>query len=404
MLISHARDVIPNSAANPLPTPFWRTKFRCGQSRPTQFKALITLIFLANRGIFWTLGQILSLLSGRGSRPGRRAQSELRLTTGLRGRKVPPARHPLDADRDDREVVERHPLILRVARAEHGLRPVVLGAVGQDLGRAAQHDPAEPGPVLVPAIGDKSGDRVIDNISETLQCPDVALRLLIDRDVECTLADDKTYRHEMRRCPGIGRRQVTDPAAGEKPALLVRQHARTLHEFGAAGQTPRVVAISRPSQTDEAGHEDRAHRPSEPDRRRYRPQCRVLPAGARHEDREYGGRPCRTLFRPAEDPSRRRRRGHGDERRKTHAGAYLLYHRGADERGHRPSRKLRRAGADAGPARRGDRHDPIGLYRRPRSALDRDCELLSVFSTGRSGYRRPRESGGPGATAGPQIS
>jgi catechol 2,3-dioxygenase-like lactoylglutathione lyase family enzyme len=54
--------------------------------------------------------------------------------------------------------------------------------------------------------------------------------------------------------------------------------------------------------------------------------------------------------------------------------------------------------------RRGDRHDPIGLYRRPRSALDRDCELLSVFSTGRSGYRRPRESGGPGATAGPQIS
>src|SRR6266403_1321040 len=253
MLISHARVAIPNSAANPLPTPFWRTKFRCGQSRPTQFKTLITLIFLANRGIFWTLGQILSLLSGRGSRPGRRAPSELRLTTGLLGRKVPPARHPPDADGDDREVVERHPLILRVARAEHGLRPVVLGAVGQDLGRAAQHDPAEPGPVLVPAIGDKSDNRVIDNISEALQCLDIAFRLLIDRDVECTLADDKTYRHEMRRCPGIGRRQVTDPAAGEKPALLVRQHARTLHDSAplarraASWQSAHLLKPTRPA-------------------------------------------------------------------------------------------------------------------------------------------------------------
>src|SRR6202171_1046270 len=71
MLISHARDAIPNSAANSPPTPFWRTKFRCGQSRPPQFKTLITLIFSANRGIFRTLGQIFSLLSGRGCRQAR---------------------------------------------------------------------------------------------------------------------------------------------------------------------------------------------------------------------------------------------------------------------------------------------------------------------------------------------
>src|SRR6266436_6099813 len=71
MLISHARDAIPNSAANSPPTPFWRTKFRCGRSRPYQFMPLITLIFLANRGIFWTLGQIFSLLSGRGCRQAR---------------------------------------------------------------------------------------------------------------------------------------------------------------------------------------------------------------------------------------------------------------------------------------------------------------------------------------------
>src|ERR1700746_1098002 len=53
----------------------------------------------------------------------------------------------------------------------------------------------------------------------------------------------------------------------------------------------------------------------------------------------------------------------GDARREREAGAYLLRHRGADGRGHHPSRNLRRAGPDARPARRGDRHDPIGLHR-----------------------------------------
>src|ERR1700730_12429668 len=105
MRIYHARVALPNSAANPLSTPVWRTKFPCGQSRPYQLKPLTKLMLLPNRDTFWTLGQIFSLLSGRGSRSGRRATRELRLTTGLRGRKVPPARHPLDADRDDREVV-----------------------------------------------------------------------------------------------------------------------------------------------------------------------------------------------------------------------------------------------------------------------------------------------------------
>src|ERR1700757_1997775 len=80
--------------------------------------------------------------------------------------------------------------------------------------------------------------------------------------------------------------------------------------------------------TEEACYEDRTHRPSQPDRRRYRPQYRILPARAGHEDREHGRRPGGTLFRSAEDPSRRRWRGYGDDRRKTDAGTYLLYHRG----------------------------------------------------------------------------
>src|ERR1700736_619868 len=155
-----------------------------------------------------------------------------RCTLGLPGRKVAPARHPLDADGDDREVVEHHLLILRVARPEQRLRLVVFGAVGQDLGRAAQHDPAEPGPVLVPAIGDKRGDWIFDDVPQALQRADVALRLLIDRDVERALAHDKAHRNEMRCRSRIGGREMTDPAASEKTGLLLRQHAEISHDFG----------------------------------------------------------------------------------------------------------------------------------------------------------------------------
>ena len=156
---------------------------------------------------------------------------------------ITPARHPLDADGDDREAGELHPLILGIARPEQLLRLVVLSVDGQDLGRAAQHDPAEPGPVLVIAIGDKSSGRIFDNISEALQCPWVALWLLIDRDVERALADSKANRHEMRRSPRIGGRQMTDPAVGQKTDLVLGQHARILHDFSRP-EKPAAMADS----------------------------------------------------------------------------------------------------------------------------------------------------------------
>jgi len=37
---------------------------------------------------------------------------------------------------------------------------------------------------------------------------------LIDRDVKRARADDKANRHEMRDCPRIGGREMTDPAIG----------------------------------------------------------------------------------------------------------------------------------------------------------------------------------------------
>ena len=86
--------------------------------------------------------------------PSHRRSSHLKCMEGLRG-EVAPARHPLDADRNDRKLVELHLAILPVAGAQERLRAVMLGALRQDFGRAAQHDPAEPGPVVVIAIGDK---------------------------------------------------------------------------------------------------------------------------------------------------------------------------------------------------------------------------------------------------------
>ena len=145
----------------------------------------------------------------------------------------------------------------------------------------------------------------------------------------------------MRHRPRIGGRKMADPAIGQKAGCPWSSDSilPILTSYRPAlARRPAAVASSRLPKTDEARHEDRAHRPSEPDRRRYRPQRGVLQARARHEDREHGRRPRRTLFRPAEDPSRRRRRRDGDERRKTDAGAYLLYHRGADRRGRGPSR------------------------------------------------------------------
>src|SRR5437667_5812637 len=77
MLISHAQVAVPNAAPGSLLTPFWRTKFRCGQSRPYQIKAFNSIIFLANWDVFWTLERVFSLLSGRGCSRGPRSDLSL---------------------------------------------------------------------------------------------------------------------------------------------------------------------------------------------------------------------------------------------------------------------------------------------------------------------------------------
>src|SRR5690348_16890830 len=138
---------------------------------------------------------------------------------------------------------------------------------------------------------------------------------------------------------------------------------------------------SRGLQARRVGHEDRAHRPSQHHRRRYRPQHRVLQKGARHgcrDDRRGAG--GADLW-SAEDSSRPRGHRHDDARRTAHAGAYLLRDAVADLRGQGASRRMRRGGADGGAARRRDRHDAVGLYRRPRQELRRNFDLLTMADT-----------------------
>ena len=86
-------------------------------------------------------------------------------------RKVAPARHALDAQRDHRQLGKLHGAILRIALAQQRLRAVMLRPIGQDLGAPAQHHPAEPRPVLVVAIGDEGDGRVLHHVAQPLQWP-----------------------------------------------------------------------------------------------------------------------------------------------------------------------------------------------------------------------------------------
>src|SRR5258707_149842 len=65
MRIPHQQARTPNSAANPLSAPFWRPKFRCGESPPDHAKIVMLLLFSSFRGALLTVRQVFSLSSGK---------------------------------------------------------------------------------------------------------------------------------------------------------------------------------------------------------------------------------------------------------------------------------------------------------------------------------------------------
>ena len=57
---------------------------------------------------------------------------------------------------------------LGVAGAQCGVGPLVLGAGVENLGAALEHDPGEPGPVLVVPVDDEGGKGVLAQVREAL--------------------------------------------------------------------------------------------------------------------------------------------------------------------------------------------------------------------------------------------
>src|ERR1700716_2680361 len=68
---------------------------------------------------------------------------------------VAPACRSLNANGDDGILCNLHGAELRIAGTQQRLRLLVFCAAAQDFGTPAQHDPAEPCPILIVAVDDQ---------------------------------------------------------------------------------------------------------------------------------------------------------------------------------------------------------------------------------------------------------
>src|SRR5436309_918019 len=84
-------------------------------------------------------------------------------------RQVTPTGRPLDPDSDYRQPLDPHRAELRIARPEQHLRLIVLIAAFENFPPPAQHDPAEPRPVLVVAIDHQRDRRIFQDIAHPLE-------------------------------------------------------------------------------------------------------------------------------------------------------------------------------------------------------------------------------------------
>src|SRR5207237_10802743 len=112
------------------------------------------------------------------------------------------------------------------------LCPVVLVAALENLGWAAQHDPAEAAPIFVVTVYDKRSLRVFQNIAYPLQGGVAPFRFLIYRDVERVIGHRIAHRDHMRRPVAVGGREMADPAMIEKTALCTGKHCAILPDAG----------------------------------------------------------------------------------------------------------------------------------------------------------------------------
>jgi hypothetical protein len=103
----------------------------------------------------------------------------------------------------------------------------VLYSFAQNFCVAVQHDPAQPGPILVVPVDDYCDRGILRNIPQALQrCAGKPLRLFVDGDVQRTVQDRKAHRHDMRNCAPIGSGEMSDALTRQELVLAVRQHDR----------------------------------------------------------------------------------------------------------------------------------------------------------------------------------
>src|SRR5260370_18336670 len=137
--------------------------------------------------------------------------------------KIAPARDPLDADGDYGKLGDLHGGKLWIARPQHRLRLIVLDPDGQDLRPSVQHDPGETPPILVIVVEYDGHSGIFDDVAQPFQRPaTIALRLLVDRDIEETFRQDKPDRNDVGDRVAVGGRQVTDPSSVQEVTLAIR--------------------------------------------------------------------------------------------------------------------------------------------------------------------------------------
>jgi hypothetical protein len=139
-----------------------------------------------------------------------------------------PGQDTVDADGNDRERGEVHCPVLGVAQAELVLGAVVFVAVGQDVGPAAEHDPGEAGPVLVPSVDSDGDGGVLLDIADALEGDAGALRLLVNGDVERVVVEAEADGHQMGYGVVADGREMGDADEVEEAALGLGEHGGTV--------------------------------------------------------------------------------------------------------------------------------------------------------------------------------
>src|SRR6185312_6554604 len=100
-------------------------------------------------------------------------------------------------------------------------------AIGQYFGTAAQHDPGEFRPILIPAIDGDCDGGVLHDVAQALERNVTPLRLFVDGDVERRVGNRVADGHDVRYAARVGGGEVCHAAGIEKAALGGGEHAKS---------------------------------------------------------------------------------------------------------------------------------------------------------------------------------